>query len=332
MDQNAQYLIIKGAGGGGLGDRIRCVLTALAYAKLSKRKIYVDWSDGRLISQQRNVFFDLFELNNIEHLKQLPQSDSVFPSLWQGRLGESLHRLYTEIDPTGWNRQLAIKTLSFDQSQLDYSAQTLVMWEFDQIEKIRSHYSHGSNIALLKDCARSHLSFSKVILDQAEEFLTQHGLIDENFIAVHIRATEEFFKQKDGVKLDQYVRQIKRYLSCHDQLTRIFVATDNSEVENELRRLFPKQIVSRNKWFASPGEKIHFNDDCPDPEQALIDAVVEMCILAKAEYLIYQYNSSFGLSAHLLSMADEKNISALVPNSGIHQRLKAKLKVLLNSS
>jgi hypothetical protein len=39
-----KFLLVKGISG--LGDRIKCVLTAILYARLTGRKLIVDWTDS----------------------------------------------------------------------------------------------------------------------------------------------------------------------------------------------------------------------------------------------------------------------------------------------
>ena len=43
---NKKYLIVKGSSGAGLGDKIRGLVVAILYAKLTNRIIYVDWNDS----------------------------------------------------------------------------------------------------------------------------------------------------------------------------------------------------------------------------------------------------------------------------------------------
>ena len=334
MDSKAKYLIVKGSGGGGLGDRLRSVLTAIIYAKLTNRIVYVDWTDGKLISQRRNVFYEYFQIKNIDFVTDCPDAEDVFPLSWQGKLDASLHELYQDSGWVGWDRQAAITQYSFDQRHLDYPQKVLVMWEFDQLSDFSYHYSKLSGNALMRNVAREFLTVKKVIADQVQIFRHQDSLEHESIIGVHIRATNEFMRQKNSVTLGQYVSQINhciRVLKAENDKHQfsIFLATDNKEVERQLETKFPGRIRTREKWFAAPGEKIHFNDQCPDAEKSLNDAIVEICLLAESDYLIYQYNSSFGMMADYFFKADANNIFALLPGAGILSKVKAHLKNLM---
>jgi len=278
-----KFLIVKGAGGGGLGDRIRCVISGLAYSKLTDRTLFVDWSDGKLIPDYRNVFNDLFALSQIDHVTQCPVTDDVWPKAWQGRLNESLHTLYTEYDPHGWNRQAACDMFSFDQTKLNYAHKALILWNFDQFDQIAQQYRQDS-FQLAQELTRTHLRPCANIQTAINDFRHENFPESEKVIGVHIRATNEFDLIKSSVDLDQYFKVIDKILN-HTAAT-LFLATDNVDVQRILDERYPGRIITRNKWFAKAGERLHFNDDCPQPEKALIDAMTEMLLLSKCDYLI----------------------------------------------
>ena len=334
MESKTKYLIVKGSGGGGLGDRIRSVLTGIIYAKITQRTIYIDWSDAMLVPDNRNIFNHLFHLKDVDHVSHCPVSDDVFPPVWRGKLHASLDDQYQASELLSWDRQAVIEQFSFDQQKLDYSQQILVMWEFDQLDKFSFHYSEESGNALMRAVAADYLVVNKPIRQAIQKFKQLAFLSHEIIIAVHIRATNEFKQQKSAVKLEGYISQIKHCMrGLPDQTVnghvKIFLATDNSDVEYQLQAEFPGQLVTREKWFAAPGERIHFNKQCPDAEESLRDAIIEIYLLAESNYLIYQYNSSFGMVADYFFIHNENNICPLVPDFGLMAKIKNKLKNLI---
>ena len=325
MNSKKKYLIVKGSGGGGLGDRIRSVLTGIVYAKLTNRTIYIDWSDGKLIPQRRNVFYEIFHLKNISYVSDCPVSDDVLPSIWRGKLDASLHDQYQESALVNWDRQAAIELFSFDQRHLDYPQQILVMWEFDQLDSFSDYYAPESGNTLMRYIAAEHLAVNEVISDEVQRYKQKTFLAQEKIIAVHIRATNEFRQQKSTVELDHYILQIVRCMRPLKGQVKIFLATDNSEIERQLQAEFPDQLYTRDKWFAGPGDKIHFNEQCPDADKSLRDAIIEICLLAESDFLIYQHNSSFGMIAHFFFKAQENKVFTLVPSVGLMTRLKCRI-------
>lgn len=332
MNSNSKqkYIIVKGAGGGGLGDRIRCVLSGVVYAKLTGRVLFVDWSDGKLIPDSRNIFNELFSFTDTNFVSKCPVSDDVWPLAWRGRLDESLDKLYTEFDPQGWDRKAALQKFSFNQTKLDYPAQTLVMWDFDQFADLAC-LSDNEPLKLAQQLTQKHLKPSVNIRTLIDDFKAKTFAKDEQTIGVHIRATNEFDLIKSSVSFDQYDDAVNRALKNTSSNVKIFLATDNVDVESALRQKFPDKVITRKKWFAKAGERLHLNDDCPEPERALIDALVEMLLLAECDYLIYQQNSSFGRCAHIFSEASEDRITPLFVRQSIRNRVKNKVSDILKS-
>jgi hypothetical protein len=96
-DKIIPALVVKGSGGGGLGDRLWSVLVAILYCRLSGRAIFVDWTDGLLAEQCINAFTKLFSIQGIEVMSDLPEEEvSIHPQAWRGRLRRSLHEVYVE--------------------------------------------------------------------------------------------------------------------------------------------------------------------------------------------------------------------------------------------
>jgi len=93
-----KHLIVKG--GAGLGNRLITLSNAIEYAKKTSRILLVDWSDGQFGVKGKNVFYDYFCLNQINHTESI---DSIFtgktklkcyPPVWGESPFDSLYDLY----------------------------------------------------------------------------------------------------------------------------------------------------------------------------------------------------------------------------------------------
>ncbi len=79
-----KYLLVKGKAG--LGSRIESLLTFILYAKLSGRRLYVDWSDPTYSNDVSNAFHSFFQRPLVNLNNEIPATDSVSPDIWRGRL------------------------------------------------------------------------------------------------------------------------------------------------------------------------------------------------------------------------------------------------------
>lgn len=90
-------LVLKGSHGSGLGDLIRCLLVAIAYAKISERRLFVDRRGGFYRHPpERNLFDDLFRLVDLDFTSFQPNSGMVYPPKWADALSLILNHSSTE--------------------------------------------------------------------------------------------------------------------------------------------------------------------------------------------------------------------------------------------
>ena len=131
-------LILKASHAAGFGDLIRCLLVAIAYAKVSGRSLYVDWRGGLYGHPvDRNLFDDLFDLVDLDYTAEPPSGTNVHPPRWSGVLDRTFAAVYDEDGERPWDRAAAIATYSSDLRELHYPQSIVVMWDFDQFPKLR---------------------------------------------------------------------------------------------------------------------------------------------------------------------------------------------------
>jgi len=81
-------LIVKGWWG--FGDRLQSLKMCVHYAQVTKRKIYVDWSD-LIWSHGSEDFYTYFSLDMPTFkISDIPASATVYPSFWKGKLDQPL--------------------------------------------------------------------------------------------------------------------------------------------------------------------------------------------------------------------------------------------------
>ena len=318
--QTTQVLVVKGSGGGGLGDRLWSVLVAILYCRLSGRAIFVDWTDGLLAQQGINAFTELFSIQGVEVMLDLPDEEvSINPAAWSGRLRKSLLEVYVEDGAPPWDRFATIQRYSFDLAALQYPEKVLVMWDFDQLDRLKPHLEselkYYSDEDILRAVFQKHLIPHAELITEAELYLPSANAT----VGVHVRATREAAKQKGFVRLGDYFRLVDKLIASSDSMY-VVLATDNEEVEEKFRRRY-KDVVTRTKWFSRPGEPLHLNSECPNRLQNTRNALIEILMLARCAYLITQQNSSFSKIARLASRAPAENIFTLTSKMPVWKRI-----------
>lgn len=327
-------VVIKGSGGGGLGDRIRSVLVGCLYAECTGRAIFVDWRDGVYGPVGVNTFDELFQIHSLPVLDSIEDSGGdIQPPAWSGRLDMSLDTVWRQDGNVRWNRGETIERYSFDLGNPHHGHQVLVMWEFDQLNKLRPFLPVDirslDEEALLSTAWNRYLAPHNNISEEADQcFKGAQG----PFLGVHVRSTIESQSQKGLVPLRHYHATLDRLIkeNIPGRIGRILVATDNADMENRLLKKYP-QAWSRKKWFARPGESLHLNEDCPDKLQAARDAIVEMHMLARCDTLVSVENSSFSLVARIMADKNRTRHVILKPKPTFSQKILYRLKRLFKN-
>jgi hypothetical protein len=315
-------VLVKGSGAGGLGDRLRTVLVAALYARSSQRGLAVDWRDGLLADPGFDVFDALFRLQGVREAP-LPAPDTqVRPTAWQGRLDRSMDEVYVEDGTAPWDRAAAIARYSFDLGRLDHPEPVVVMWEFDQLPRVRAHLPDAlrqlDDEALLGAAWTEFLWPSRPVEEEVEQWLGSDPIPR---VGVHVRATREAERQKGKIPLDRYFTAVDRLLALLGT-AEVVLATDNLEVEERFRARYGR-LRTRPKWFPPPGEAIHLLGRSPNRFLATFDALVEVLGLARCDGLVTRRDSSFSMIARLASKCPrDRRILLEVQSRGFLGRLR----------
>ena len=337
-----KYLIVKGAGGSGLGDCIRSLIVAILYAKLSNRTLHVDWKNTAYGSVEKNLFPELINLHEIPYITTMPKVNSVRPYAWKNRLQLSFNEVRAldgaRLDGSDWNRQEAIKRYSFDLSQLVYPEDALVIWDFDQIDKLLPYIyqkipdlTNRDNFEIQSLIMRRHISPNNDILQSVKDFF-ERNIQNKFIVGVHVRYTDESQKARKTPSLAQYLNAVRSF-TLEEKEARIFLACDNISVLRQFIKTFGKEkVLYIDKWFPEAGVSIHKNPSCPDSFQVVKDALIDAYLLSKCHRLIVLHNSSFSSIARMWSDLPQHNINVLFPKLPFRTRIFKRLSQVINMS
>lgn len=303
-----KILVVKGSGGAGLGDKLRAVISAIIYARLSGRSLYVDWNDTAYGDGVTNYFSALFRLENVQTVGDRPLLGSVRPSAWRGKLHLNWDQLYAEYGTPPWNRVWAREVFSFDQGVLDWDEDVCVMWDFDQFEKLIPYLPRlfpairGDEPVerLQGEVLNTHVRPVQEVADAVAAYRAEmHEM--RPLIGLHVRATDEHYRARQAPPVAAYVKAA-RDLQRRSGARAIFLSTDNRDVQELFQRQFGKeQVMWTNKWLPPSGVALHFQNKCPDRLQSLRDALIDIYLLASCDGLVSLGNSSFSALARMVS-------------------------------
>lgn len=325
----SKYLFIKERSG--MGNRILNLLGGILYSELTDRKLIIEWNDAAYSSDRVNIFSKLFMLANIEQATEIPETNSVLPTAWQGNIDKTVEDIliiygvnkndYLIGGPVFW------RSYTIDVARIDYTEEVVVKWSyFSEIHKLRRHFKgkfdrlkRMSDQSILRELYRNHFVLQPHIHSRVDSFKIQK--FAKKNIGVHIRHTD----RKNS--FDRYPKIIDQLL-IEEPDASIFLATDNLEVQAFFKQRYENKTIFTEKWFPGPKSNVaplHWNPNCPDKLENAIQALVDMYLLASCDYLICDRTSTFSVVAELISDIPESNVI----DTSIHSP-KRQLRKLVN--
>jgi hypothetical protein len=321
MSTTSSYVLVKGDLG--LGNRILCLLSAILLARITGRRLLLDWTDELYSGDGRNAFEHLFRLDLAAPIEELPDTESVRPAIWRGHLRDSATALRVKtfgreyIDPWIW------EPFCTDVDRIDHDERVLVFTTFfERIDPLRRHLTGELETlrslpsgAILQRLWAQHLELAPPLRERVDDFRRQH--LGSPTLGVHVRDSDR------RTRVDAIRAATDRCAGLHPG-KRIFLATDNAAVLGRYRERF-RDIVSTEKWYPPPGEAMHTHASRPDPIAGAADALVDIHLLAECDPLIVDSRSSFGRLAALRASAHGREVIDVYPGRMLPVALRQRL-------
>lgn len=331
----AKYLILKGCAG--VGNRFITLMKALQYARLSQRKIYIDWADGMFGAVGNNVFTEYFKLTGVniatldEIMTAYKNGASTYPRnliekdfyspIYPESSDESSFMIYT---PQIANNTLykvglsliplhkMVYLLGLQSFQRPKKMQGMSWWKSVRTMFDGDNIPLGSNLWpwLQEDIVffadfRPYVSmknFTKTVslTPEFQNFIDMKTdkLYLKDAVGVHIRYTDK----KPSGSLDKLIQKLDEHVK--DGFN-IFLCTDNKDIEEDFKVHFGKHVIITDKYIPkTENGGIHIwaskQQDSELKKKMFEDSLADMWLLSRCQILYWQGNSSFSYISKLL--------------------------------
>jgi len=304
IGQPSRFTLVKGQGG--LGNRMLSVMTATLYSLIMNRRMYVDWRDpiytGRSIPTE-NLFQDLFTSSMVDPLPDRLDFESVAPAMWRGRLEEILGDVGRDYDPEFYKKFNSFTKLGIRLKPVDYPEELIVFWSWREVMRplkpllvrMDDRYRTMTNVEILGETAKSYLQPCERVQSLVNEFTKTR--FQPRMLGLHIRATDL------QAPTEKILAVAKRQLQ-EQRCDGVFCATDNADVEDRVRSLFPN-VVTLPKGMARGGIPLHYDPECGDRVERATQALVDILLLSRCDALVYASRSSFGYVASMYAAQEQ---------------------------
>ena len=289
-----------------MGNRLLALLSATLYARLSGRKLIIDWRDTVYSNDREDSFPFFFNCRTAGSWNTIPVNASIFPTLWQDHLAGTVSDIVLANDPKRAFDFRSLLRYSADPARLDYDQQLVVMCPYrDQVTRLRRQMrgpnaalARLSRLALLRWMWDQEFSWSDAVTHRVTEAKEQ--LWGSKMIGVHVRHTDI------KVPLKKYLTTVDRLVSKVPDAT-IFLATDGAGVDEVFRTRY-KRVASVPKDTSVRGNNGRLHAAATDRVRHGIEAVVDMGLLSLCDYLVYSSRSTFAVVSHLWSNSPQERI------------------------
>ena len=320
-----KYLVLKGCAG--LGNRLMAICNAIKYCRKGNRKLLIDWSDGVFSKKGVNIFHKYFEVRNFPVLDSLESIEkkleylSCYPSVFKknifsGGYDNFVHAcnpFFLKIPKRLLVSERFKMLRGFWMDKSRYNENIIdSKWKFlKEIFRPESmplgcdlNAERGEDVVFyfdftpndLKNIFLENIFLKKDIETKINSFSQQHKL-QTNTIGIHIRSTDK----RPRKSLDELFKKISKFKLSSPQF---FLATDNKQIAATIKRTLSPVIEYPKLMPDLKTEGMHqwakYNDQLHLGDRILEESIMDMWLLSKCEYLLYQGNSTFSILSRFM--------------------------------
>jgi hypothetical protein len=286
-----RVLLIKAKGG--FGNRIMAAVTGIIVAELDDRVPVIDWRDGEYLPKGEDAYPLLFDSPVALQPSSFDERADVAPALWAGRLAEHPVDVISQDFPNDHSNPFIYRRLSVSLTR-PTAAPVAVFWSYlPKLARIRGRAARRFSGVAMPDLVRKALArhFTPNVRVRGEVIRLFHGR-SRPVIGVHVRYTDR------KVSLDRIVADTAA-LRRRMPEAEIFLATDNSQVQERFRGVFDRVFVI-DKSFGVGDASLHEQAEHADRLREAENALIDMWALSRCDWLVHSRHSTFSVAAALI--------------------------------
>lgn len=281
----------------GLCNKLLPLMSLLRISELNKKNIVCYWTNECMSLkkiQNGYHFLDFFEeLHNVKFIDEkefniikdkLSKNKNIHKNLKENIYINDENSIYNE-------NTLIYNKITHIISFLDDKVNHIFNPNPKDTIYIENHIDFITNL-------RKYLKHLKPLDDiqQKINYFINENNFNQNILGIHIRSVDGGFKYFNTENSIKYIEKI-----IHNSPEwKIFISTDNIEIETKIKNIFKEKIIYFNNPFGNNySDKFNFNS-----YNGLKNSICDLFILSKCNKIIGTKSSSFSLMAFLLSNND----------------------------
>jgi hypothetical protein len=285
---------------GGLGNRMLSAASAILYANATKRRWYVDWTDGIYANKPENAYTLMFHNESRELPPREQEFISTVPARWSGSLDCSPTKLMSQYFPKDHSNPLVYRKMSAPLTAQAVENQLEVFWSYtSKFGRIKAFLPYGRRDRDT-EIGKTLKRYFQPCNDIKEQVEALSGRAEGNILGVHIRYTDL------KVPIQKVLSLVKTCMASGN-FTTLFLATD-SEYAERLFKLKFDNVLTNDKRFSNNNRQLHKLEESDQKLDDSYAALVDMMMLARCNALIYCSRSTFSETSRLLGQFDKDQL------------------------
>jgi hypothetical protein len=261
---------------GGLGNRLRGLSSCYALSLLTNRKLQIIWDPAlRCISNFNELYANNYELTTRESMSKLEEYKIY--SIAESINNELYLNGYPElVSMAKQNGYYNIENPNVQHQILQDPVENIIICSNNFIvgsdQKIESKFL-AKLLIPVKEVSNKIKSEQKKLK------------LNKKIVGVHARATD-FIDVSTSFYIDQMI---------NINADKFFVCSDSLEVEHEIKEKFNEKIILRDskEHVSKQNSEMSWVNNVRTSLESVKDAMVDMYLLAKTNFLVYDKRSSF---------------------------------------
>jgi len=299
-----KYILVKSVDG--LGSNIATLVDAMYLADMTGRKIIVDWRDRMYGMNGENYFNRLFKNRWTADLPEIfNESMSFYPRIWTKKFNDTFKNVYREAPRTEKPSLVRFSLRMLQDKREDVIVMTNKLFIPDDILSLKMKRDYVRRFEPVNELKLRIDNFHPNVPIHPEVY---SAVEKTRLIGVHYRHGNGELKNRRITDLYESYDEILKKLIKEDENSLIFLCTDSKEVEEYFEARY--NCIKNNKLLLEKGEGcLHGNTKTGDLTAVGKDALLDMYMLSKCDYLVYPNGSWFSRMSYFLGDFDTSNTS-----------------------
>jgi hypothetical protein len=262
----------------GLGDLLSGLYFSWRYAKEYNMDLVVNWRDSIYLENDVNIFSTFFKDCTIDGIKIISDKLEEYP--------EPIFHEVDRVDHTNAKTAAIFRNYIFNTKKIE--ANTIISGEGVSLVFRKSGDSDEEESNKINFYSELMKNYKPAIIEKIKNKKDLIFTNDKKHLGIQIRNGNGFEAFYNYSQVIPFIGNIEDFLNKIVEIKKfiykdyeVFLSTDSKDIKQLFIKKLPS-VKTLDLWYPEYGQEPQFatQNNCPDPEESMIDAFIEMNLLS----------------------------------------------------